>query len=275
MPVDHYPRLPLAPAPGEPACRLAGSPVAPFTCSRGNPDTRKNLTATLDLLQSAGHTHAMLISTWSQKGGCGKTTMAVQGIPFLDAKPLDLDELNKHDLAKWCAKAGLECERSSPEKAKDQLLQAANDEERIWWADCQPGDLPRSNLLGMAYAHIVVVPVRGGGEQDLAQLGRCAGRVREIRESGNADLRMAVLFNAARDTARDRAGELAVRSWCATNGDPFLGTTRLRDAYAESYSKGTSVIAMGGPAAEEMRGVLKQLINLLPPHLVPAAARAA
>jgi cellulose biosynthesis protein BcsQ len=217
----------------------------------------------------------MLISTWSQKGGCGKTTMAVQGIFHFGAQALDLDELNKHDLAKWCAKAGLPCERSSPERARELLQQASSDERRVWWADCQPGDLPRTNLLGMAYASVVLVPVRGGGEQDLAQLGRCAGRVKEIREGGNPELKMAVVFNAARDTARDRAGEMAVRSWCAANGDHFLGVTRLRDAYADAYSKGTSVLALGGPAAAEMTEILRQLVALVPSHLIPASARAA
>jgi cellulose biosynthesis protein BcsQ len=219
----------------------------------------------------------MLIATWSQKGGSGKTTIAVQGVSFFGAKVLDLDP-SQEDLAKWAAKNGTHCERWKPAEATQRLVAAADDDAELWWADCHPGDEPRENLFGIAFAQVVVIPVRGGGDQDLAQLGRCISRIKEIRAAGNPDLKLAVVFNAARDSARDRAGELAVRTYCATAEEVYLGQTKLRNAYADAYSDGSSVFSQLGPARDEMLGIMERLGRLLPPEFVarrlPSAAPA-
>lgn len=211
----------------------------------------------------------MLIATWSQKGGSGKTTLAVQGVSYLRAKVLDLDP-SQEDLAKWAEKNGTVCERWKPADATERLIAASDDPNDIWWADCHPGDEPRENLFGVAFAQVVVIPVRGGGDQDLAQLGRCLSRIKEIRNAGNPDLRLAIVFNAARDSARDRAGEHAVRSYSATAGEIYLGQTKLRNAYADAYSDGSSVFSQPGPARDEMTAIMERLVRLLPPELVAA-----
>jgi hypothetical protein len=211
----------------------------------------------------------MLIATWSQKGGSGKTTIAVQGVSFLRAKVIDLDP-SQEDLAKWAEKNGTHCERWKPADATQRLVDAADDEGEIWWVDCHPGDEPRENLFGIAFAQVVIIPVRGGGDQDLAQLGRCISRIKEIRSAGNPDLKLAVIFNAARDSARDRAGELAVRGYCATSDEIYLGQTKLRNAYADAYSDGSSVFTQPGPARDEMTTIMDRLVRLLPRELVAA-----
>jgi hypothetical protein len=201
----------------------------------------------------------------------------------LGAGVIDLDP-TQEDLSMWAAKTRVTYERLDVDEAKpdegslaqvEKRLVDAADDQRIWIADCRPGDKPLTNIRGPAYAQVVVVPVRGGGDQDLSPLGRSYTRVKELRRLGNPDLKMAVFFNAARETSRDRAGEQAVRAFCTATGEIFLGTTRLRDVYPTAFTDGTSLLSSPNPAQEEMLAIMESLAHLLPANLAPAASRAA
>jgi cellulose biosynthesis protein BcsQ len=224
----------------------------------------------LDVMNGWSRVGTMLISSWSHKGSVGKTTVAAQLVPALGAKVLDLDGPDQYDLSKWAVRSGVYHEKLLPEHARERLIAAANDELNIWWADCHPGDQLASNLNGIAFSDIVVVVVRGGGATDLEQLGRCAGRIDKVRATFNPDLRMAVIFNGARETARDRAGEAVVRSWANVNNAPFLGSTKLRDIYPVAWDRGESVLFLDDVnAKKEMTVILQNLTAMLPRELAP------
>ena len=115
-------------------------------------------------------------------------------------------------------------------------------------------------------------PGARGGDQDLAQLGRCAGVIKQIREGGNSDLKMAVLFTAARETSRDRAAEKAVRScvWrpAKASSAPRSSGTVIPMPTAEAHLSWL----WRGPAALEMQGILTGLSRLIPAHLLANTA---
>jgi MinD-like ATPase involved in chromosome partitioning or flagellar assembly len=219
----------------------------------------------------------MLVSSWSHKGSAGKSTLAAQLVKPLGAKILDLDGPIQYDLSKWAGRSGIHCEKLLPATARERLIDAANDEGQVWWADCHPGEQVETNLHGVAYADIVLIVVRGGGSTDLEQLGRCAGTLNRIKATMNPHLQIAAVFNAARETARDRHGERAVRSWASVHGATFLGATKLREAYPEAWDAGKSVLEMStdAHARREITKILEALVALLPPELAPKLPKVA
>jgi cellulose biosynthesis protein BcsQ len=198
----------------------------------------------------------MLISTWSDKGGTGKTTVAILASTFFDAGLLDLDP--QGDLARWAEIAKRPCQRISGSGASDHLLRAARD-RAIWVVDCPPGR-DSSSMQGMAYSQIVVIPTRSG-DADLVALGRALDTVALVRkEGGNRAIKAAVVLNAIRDTSRARgiAQTLKINSTYI-----YLGEIKERVAYEEAYSAGSTVLAQEGPAAEETNAVMVKLRDAL------------
>jgi len=198
----------------------------------------------------------MLISTWSDKGGTGKTTLAILAAGYFGARVLDLDP--QGDLARWAEKTGRACERLGSDAAK-RLVQAATD-EAFWVVDCPPGTHPEA-VQGMAYSRLVVIPTRSG-DADLVALARALDTVRIVQSNGNPDLQVGVVLNAIRDTGRSRGVSQGLR---VSSGYSYLGEIKERLAYEEAYSRGTTVVGEGGAAAAEAEAVMTRLKALLPP----------
>ena len=193
----------------------------------------------------------MLISTWSDKGGTGKTTLAILAGMHFDANLLDLDP--QGDLLRWAEKANRPC--SAINSRRQQALIEAAESDAITVVDCPPGT-DSSSLLGMAFSQVVIIPTRSG-DADLVALARALEAVSTVQKNGNPGLVPVVVLNAIRDTARAHgiAKALAVpRSYT------YIGEIKERVAYEESYASGTTVLASSnGLAATEATEVLRRL----------------
>jgi len=195
----------------------------------------------------------MLISTWSDKGGTGKTTLAILAGLHLDAQLLDLDP--QGDLLRWAEKANRPCSKV----LNEATLIAAAKGSPITVVDCPPGRHP-SSLQGMAFSQIVVIPTRSG-DADLVALARALDAVASVKANGNPRLVPAVVLNAIRDTSRAHgiAKALAVPS-----NYTYIGELKERVAYEESYSEGTSVLdAPNTLAATEAKALLARLDRII------------
>lgn len=212
----------------------------------------------------------MLISTWSDKGGTGKTTLAILVAGYFEGGVLDLDP--QADIARWAERSGRPCEQLTGQGAAgaaDRLIAAAND-EAVWVVDCPPGHEPAA-LQGMAYSQVVVVPTRSG-DADLVALARALETVRIVQANGNPDLAVAVVLNAIRETGRSRGVAQALR---VSQGYTYLGEIRERLAYEEAYSRGLTVVGEGGTAALEAEAVMSKLEALVPESARRKTVRAA
>jgi len=201
----------------------------------------------------------MLIATWSDKGGTGKTTLAIQAAVYFNAGLLDLDP--QQDFALWAKRAGRPCE-ILPEDSSAlaaRLVQAAED-ERVWIVDAPPGK-KGAGVYGMAFSQLVIIPTRSG-DQDIAALGRALDQIHLVRQNGNPDIAVGVVLNAVRDTARSR--------WIATTlahtgqGFSFLGEVRERILYEDTYTSGSSVLNYKGEASAETRQVMEKIRVMSP-----------
>jgi len=197
----------------------------------------------------------MLISTWSDKGGTGKTTLAILAGMHFDANLLDLDP--QGDLLRWAEKANRPC--SAVTSRRQQALIDAAESDSITVVDCPPGT-DSASLQGMAFSQVVIIPTRSG-DADLVALARALEAVATVQKNGNPGLVPAVVLNAIRDTARAHgiAKALAVpRSYT------YIGEIKERVAYEESYASGTTVLASSnGLAATEATEVLRRLEGVI------------
>lgn len=197
----------------------------------------------------------MLISTWSDKGGTGKTTLAIVAASYFEAPLLDLDP--QGDVARWAERAGAPFERLDQDGAQARLIEAATS-KKLYVVDCPPGRDPYS-LQGMAFSQAVIIPTRSG-DADLVALGRALDVVKEVQANGNPTLKATVVLNATRDTARARGIAQALR---VTKAYHFLGEIKERLAYEEAYSTGKTVLTQPGPAALEAEAAMQSLKLLL------------
>lgn len=200
----------------------------------------------------------MLISTWSDKGGTGKTTIAIVIAEFFGAQILDLDP--QGDIDRWADRAGRRCLKLSASKSADTtatLIQAA-EAPTLTVVDCPPGH-DTAALQGMAFSQLVVVPTRSG-DADLIALARALEAVKLVRANGNPDLRIGVVLNAIRETGRARGISQALK---VASGYDYLGEIKERLAYEESYSTGTTVLAQPGPASQEVRSIMNRIQTIL------------
>jgi len=209
----------------------------------------------------------MLISTWSDKGGTGKTTISILVAAYYGAQILDLDP--QGDLARWAEKAGKPCERL-PADASKRLTDAAED-EALWVVDCPPGNHPAA-VQGMAFSQVVVIPTRSG-DADLVALARAIETVQIVKKHGNPELQVGVVLNAIRETGRSRGISQALR--VSAGAYSYLGEIKERVVYEEAYSNGSAVVGEGGPASKEAEAVIARIESLFPASLTRKHAQSA
>jgi cellulose biosynthesis protein BcsQ len=206
----------------------------------------------------------MLICTWSDKGGAGKTTLAIELGSYLKAKLLDLDR--QGDLWRWAGRAGHPCEHLNPESlSADQItarLVAAAEDDALWLADSRCGRAPEE-LRGMAFSQAVIIPARSG-DQDLVALSRALSDVKRVRANGNPGLKAGIVLNASsQNRRRDRNTEEGLRAVCMTSGETYLGKIKDRLVYPDAYSQGKTAFGIDGGAKDELAEIFTNLTTLI------------
>ncbi len=201
----------------------------------------------------------MIVSAWTDKGGTGKTTLAVNVASYFKLPLVDLDP--QGDANRFAGRAGLDCRLIDDDsEARAFLIEKATSKD-IVLVDCPPGQGPRS-LVAAGLASLVLVPTKPG-EQDVIALGRALTVLAKARASGNPGLEIAVVLNGAKETTRSNLVEEALRQESGRGTFLYLGRLDHRTAVENAYPEGRTLLQVGGAAANEMRSVLEKLRTCL------------
>jgi cellulose biosynthesis protein BcsQ len=197
----------------------------------------------------------MIVSAWTDKGGTGKTTVAVNVASYYGLPLVDLDP--QGDAARWAKRAGIACEWIDDDQgAKAFLIEKASSRDLVV-VDCPPGQGPRS-LIAAGLASLVLVPTKPG-EQDVIALGRALTVLFKAKRGGNPGMEIGVLLNGAKETTRSSTVEEALKKEAAKGAFHYLGRLDHRTAVENAYPEGRTLLQAGGAVANEMRTVLENI----------------
>lgn len=196
----------------------------------------------------------MIIATWSDKGGVGKSTIATTLAHSLGLHLYDLDP--QGDGARWCERAGHPYTRLDDEHYAAVLTEKANSPDVVI-VDCPPGH-DRRSLLGAGLAALVILPTRSG-DSDLVAMGRSLELLSKLQDQGNPDLVIGVVLNYFRNTARSTATAEALAKNAPTRGYHYFGELGQRTGFEEAYADGRNPMALGGAVAHEARKVVESV----------------
>lgn len=200
----------------------------------------------------------MIIATWSDKGGVGKSTIATTIAHSLGLHLYDLDP--QGDAARWCGRAGHPFTLLHEDDYAVVLGEKANSRDVVV-VDCPPGH-DRRALVGAGLAALVILPTRSG-DSDLVAMGRSLELLGKLSDKGNPDLLVGVVLNYFRHTARSAATAEALAKNALTRGYHYLGELGHRTAFEEAYADGRSPLALGGSTAHESRKVVEAVRLIL------------
>ena len=198
----------------------------------------------------------MILATWSDKGGVGKSTLATLLAHSFGAPLVDLDP--QGDATRWAKKA--DHPHETPGEDARQLLEKKANSKDLIVVDCPPGHDPRA-LMGAAFARLTIIPTRSG-DSDLVALGRSLKILRDLKGRGNRGLTIGVVLNGYRHTGRAEVTEKALRNQAKAEGYVFLGTLGHRAAVEAAYADGRDLVAMGGATAEEAGALIAAVKKL-------------
>lgn len=197
----------------------------------------------------------MILTTWTDKGGTGKTTIAVNVASYFGLPLVDLDP--QGDAARWAKRAGISCQLIDDDaEAKAFLMEKATSPDLVM-VDCPPGQGTRS-LVAAGLASLVLVPTKPG-EQDVIALGRALTVLMKAKRSGNSGMEIAVVLNGAKETTRSSTVEEALQKEAGKGTFHYLGRLDHRTAVENAYPEGKTLIHVGGAVANEMRSILEKL----------------
>jgi len=199
----------------------------------------------------------MILSAWTDKGGTGKTTIAVNVASYFGLSLVDLDP--QGDAARWAKRAGLACRLIDDDnEARDFLVTKAASRDLVV-VDCPPGQGVRP-LIAAGLSSVVLVPTKPG-EQDVIALGRALTVLGKAKSSGNPGMEIMVILNGAKETTRSSMVEEALRQESGKGTFHYLGRLDHRTSVENAYPEGKTLLQAGGAAANEMRSVLEKLRN--------------
>ncbi len=202
----------------------------------------------------------MILATWSDKGGVGKSTLATTLAHGLGLHLYDLDL--QGDGARWCDRAGHPHTRLDGDTYSAILEDKANSKDVVV-VDCPPGH-DRRSLIGVGLAALVVMPTRSG-DSDLVAMGRSLELLGKLQDQGNPDMLVGVVLNYFRNTARSATTAEALARNAENRGYHYLGELGHRTAFEEAYADGRSPLALGGATAHEARKVIESVRSILKP----------
>lgn len=200
----------------------------------------------------------MIIATWSDKGGVGKSTIATTIAQALGLHLFDLDP--QGDAARWCKRAEQPYTVLDENTYASILSEKANSHDVVV-VDCPPGH-DRRSLFGAGLAGLVILPTRSG-DSDLVAMGRSLELLTELKAKGNPDLLVGVVLNYFRNTARSSATAEALAKTAEIRGYHYLGELGHRTAFEEAYADGRSPLVIGGSAAHEARKIVEAVRLIL------------
>ena len=199
----------------------------------------------------------MILSAWTDKGGTGKTTIAVNVASYLGLPLVDLDP--QGDASRWAKRAGIECQLIDDDIEARAFLTTKATSRDLVVVDCPPGQGVRS-LVAAGLSTVVLVPTKPG-EQDVIALGRALTVLMRAKTSGNPGMEIAVILNGAKETNRSSMVEEALRQEAEKGVFSYLGRLDHRTSVENAYPEGKTLLQAGGAAANEMRSILEKLRN--------------
>jgi chromosome partitioning protein len=213
-----------------------------------------------------GEGEALIIALAGQKGGCGKTTIAVQlaveyqrqgcRVLLVDADP----QISALDWAEIAAGHGHEapCVVAMGDNLRQQLPAQAADYDVVL-IDCPGHKASRRQTAALSVADLVVLPCCPTSF-DIRALGASIDVVLEMQEM-RPELKAAILINRKKMTAEGRVARDNV-SGC---GLPVLETTlgdRVAFSQACGGGQGVTLYEPNGAAAAEVRALVVELARL-------------
>jgi chromosome partitioning protein len=220
----------------------------------------------------------MIIALVNEKGGCGKTTLAVHVACWLADQGLDVafvDADRQQSARRWISKAApdmpLTCANSGEE------VVAAIDEYKMKHAYVVCDGPPRLDAptLGLMYmADLIIIPVTPSTVDLRATLAakQTIDRVGEAQQrDGIAAGRVMIVMNRLRArTELSRTVTDVLREMDLPVADTALG---LRDAYAKAATRDTVVTRMKDKSAQQAADEFNQLMKeILDEHCQRQAA---
>lgn len=183
----------------------------------------------------------MKIAVYNEKGGAGKTTLAVHLALGLPAALVDLDEQKTATL--WLG------QRLPPVRALPSLDEAPVDGDVV--IDFAPGkDLVKARLL--AAADLVLIPVR----PTFADLATVANAVRLVAAAGKPAAFVITMLNLRSSEAKEIGDALR------PHGLPIYGVMSQRVSYGRAGMAGGTAGDIGDTAAQsELDWIIKKVRN--------------
>jgi len=209
-----------------------------------------------------------IITILQQKGGAGKTTIAVHLAtmlkhlhPELSVAVADADQQGSASL--WLGK-GAEGDVRVVRVAMDNAGVELKDELRATNADLVVLDLPPFvdvlSMRGVVHADLVLIPI-GPSELDTDSAKKPLKLLTEVRELKPQAQGLLVPTRVRRNTAAGRELRPALEMW----GRVSRATIEYRSAYSDAVSCGVGVnrFAPDKPAFDEMRELAEEVMELL------------
>ncbi len=211
-----------------------------------------------------------ILALWSDKGGPGKTTLAVAAAHHFNLKLMDADP--QRDSLRWATAASWPCERLSVRNERD--IQALADAKEWFVVDCPPGREEEPGRKGkdeegvpialpvLLRASAVVIPTKPG-KQDMVALGRALKIVAELRNVNGKSARNSrlgeplVVLNQAKKSSRteglSEAMSLPGKSYI------FLGTVGHSVVVDDVYEEGRHILDVRETPGVQVRKVMENL----------------
>jgi cellulose biosynthesis protein BcsQ len=180
----------------------------------------------------------MRIAVYNEKGGSGKTTLAVAVSVALELPMLDLDP--QGTATHWLGQ-------------RDVALPKAKKSDASWLADCPPGISP-AIASTLSACSLVLIPVRAS----FADLVTLPATIKFLRASTNAKLGF-----VCSDIDRRTNDEAMLRTSLVAHGSPVIGVFAHRASYRRAGIEGKLASEVDPAAVTELDELITNIKELL------------